>query len=107
MQIGLRFFAGDPSGFGDMVARLGGILVGYLIGCALGAWVIGRWLDCSGPFWAGLLGTVAAISLALPGLRLFSPDAMMLAWLLIWACGALGAVGGLWFARHRWHRAVV
>lgn len=101
MLIGLRFFAGDPSGFGDIVARLGGILVGYPLGCALGAWLVGRWLGGHGLFWAGLFGAYSGVGLVLLSFRLFPSGALVLAWLLVFAGGALGAVAGPRLAARR------
>ncbi|WP_129677597.1 hypothetical protein [Candidatus Chloroploca sp. Khr17] len=101
MLVGLRFFAGDPSGFGDIVARLGGILVGYPLGCALGAWLVGLWLGRRGPFWASLFGAYIGVGLVLLSFRLFPSGALVLAWLLVFACGALGAVTGSRLAARR------
>lgn len=70
MQIGLRFFAGDPAGFGDIVARIGGIVVGYPIGCTLGVWLTGRWIGWRGAFWASLLGAIAGGCVGVLGVRL-------------------------------------
>jgi hypothetical protein len=94
MLLGRRFFAGDPAGFGDIVASLGGIVVGYTLGSALGCWLVERLLGGRGALWAALIGSVAGVGLTLAGFRLFPSGQLILAWLLIFVCGAVGAVGG-------------
>ncbi|MFV9507655.1 MAG: hypothetical protein AB4911_24145 [Oscillochloridaceae bacterium umkhey_bin13] len=104
MEIGFRFFAGDPAGFGDIVARLGGILLGYPIGCGLGSWLVGRWRGLGSPFWASLVGAIAGVSLIFLFFILFPSGELVFGWLLIFACGAIGAVALPWLILRRKHK---
>lgn len=56
LNIGGRFFAGDPSGLGDIVARVAGAMLSYPLGVALGVSLIGRLLRQPGAVWAAILG---------------------------------------------------
>jgi len=92
--IGGRFFAGDSSGFRDVVAQIGGLLIGYPLGASAGAWLGGRLFGGHGAFWATLLGSSLGVGMMLLSVRLFSAGAVGVGWLLVFACGIAGAVAG-------------
>jgi CubicO group peptidase (beta-lactamase class C family) len=60
--------AADPAGFRDIVAMIGGVLIGYPLGVAGGTWLVGRLFGARGRLWATLLGAylgVGAVLIAL------------------------------------------
>lgn len=101
--IGWRLFAGDPAGFGDIVARIGGIVLGYPIGVAGGVWLVGRLLGRRAPLWAAGLGaaagagTILLIAPLLNGMLVFG-------WALLFALSLAGGVAGHQLAHRRARR---
>jgi hypothetical protein len=99
--VGGRFFAGDPSGFGDIVAQIGGLLLGYPFGASAGVWLGGRLFNGHGAFWATLLGSSLGIGILLLSARLFIDGAVGVGWLLVFACSLAGAVAGYHLSERR------
>lgn len=101
--IGGRFFAGDGQGFRDIVAMLGGILLGYPLGAAGGVWLAGRLLGRPAPLWAPAAGAALGVGLLLLVAPLLS-GAATLAWGLIFALSLAGALAGSHLAAARARR---
>lgn len=96
-MIGLRFFAGDPQGFGDIVAQITGMLLGYPPGVALGVWLVGRAFHRDGS-WVGaisgsVIGALLPLLFALAGLR----NQPLLLWAVFFTCALAGSVIGFYW----------
>ncbi|MEO7910247.1 MAG: hypothetical protein ABIV47_11410 [Roseiflexaceae bacterium] len=63
--IGARLFAGASDGWSDLIAALGGTIIGYTVGVSLGVYVIGRRLLGRGSYWRTLLGALIGAVLVL------------------------------------------
>lgn len=98
--IGWRYFAGDPAGFGDIVARIAGIILGYPIGVAAGIWLVGRLMGRPAPLWAAGLGAAAGAGLIV----LISPllnGMLVFGWGLLFVASLAGGIAGHHLAGRR------
>jgi hypothetical protein len=86
--------AADPAGFRDIVAMIGGVLIGYPLGVAGGVWLAGRLLGARGRVWATLLGAYGGVAVVLLAARLFVTGDFAVGWLLMIALGLAGACAG-------------
>lgn len=101
--LGGRFFAGDGQGFRDIIAMLGGLLLGYPLGATGGVWLAGRLLGRPAPLWAPAAGAALGVGLMLLVAPLLN-DAAPLAWGLIFALSLAGALAGHHLAAGRARR---
>jgi hypothetical protein len=84
----------DPAGFRDIVAMIGGVLIGYPLGVAGGAWLVGRLFGAHGRLWATLLGAYLGVGAMLLAARLFVTGDFLIGWLLMIALSLAGACAG-------------
>lgn len=92
--LGGRFGVADPAGFGDIVAMLAGLLLGFPLGASGGVWLSGRLLGGSGALWATLLGAYLGVGIGLIGVRLLPPGTGSAGWLFLIVLCLLGACAG-------------
>lgn len=86
--------ATDPSGFRDIVAMIGGVLIGYPLGVAGGVWLVGRLLGARGRLWAAMLGAYLGVGAVLLITRLLVTGDFFIGWLLMIVLGLAGACVG-------------
>jgi hypothetical protein len=93
--------AADPAGFRDVVAMIGGVLLGYPLGVGLGVWLVGRLLGARGRLWATMLGAYLGVGAVLLAARLFVTGDFLVGWLLMVALSLAGACAGYHMSRRR------
>jgi hypothetical protein len=91
----------EPGGLGDIVAMLGGMLLGFPLGAGVGVWFSGRLLGGQGALWRTLLGAYLGVGIGLIGARLLVYGNTSLGWLLLIALCLLGAGAGYYAQRRR------
>ncbi|NJN19305.1 MAG: hypothetical protein HC822_25175 [Oscillochloris sp.] len=94
LLIGRTYFAGDPSGFGDIVASLTGLIVGYPLGTAVGTWLAGRLLGRRGSLALALVGGYSAVGAMLVAGQIFWRTEIVIGWVLMALFGLIGAMAG-------------
>jgi hypothetical protein len=93
-SLGGRLVVADPAGFGDIVAMLGGLLLGFPLGVSGGVWASGRLLGGQGAVWATLLGAYLGVGIGIVGVRLLIYSSATAGWLLVIVLSLLGACAG-------------
>jgi len=89
----------DPSGgFRDIVAMIGGVLVGYPIGAAGGVWLTGRLFGSHGRLWATVLGALLGVGAVLLVARLLISGDFAIGWILMIVLGLAGASSGYYLS---------
>lgn len=99
--VGGRLVEPESGGFGDIVAMLSGILLGFSSGAGVGIWLSGRLLGAHGALWRTLLGAYLGVGIGLIGARLLVYGNTSLGWLLLFALSLLGACAGYYAQRRR------
>lgn len=99
--LGGRVVVPEPGGFGDIVAMLGGLLLGFPLGASVGVWFSGRLLGGQGALWRTLLGAYLGVGIGLLGAQLFMYGGTAIGWLLLVALSLLGACAGYYARRRR------
>jgi hypothetical protein len=92
MLIGRTFFAGDPAGFGDIVASLGGIILGAPLGAALGVSLAGRLIRGRQALWATLIGAYLGSWSMFALVQIFRNSEFLIAWGMFFVLGVVGAL---------------
>lgn len=98
MLIGRTFFAGDPAGFGDIVASLGGIVLGFPLGAALGVSLVGWLIRRRQAIWATLIGSFLGSWSMVALVQIFRNSEVLVAWGMFFLLGVLGAMLADWLA---------
>lgn len=91
MQIGRTFFAGDPAGFGDIVASIAGIALGHPLGVTIGVSLAGWMLRRTQAWWAALLGSFGAGWGILALFQLLRINELVIGWGLFFVLAVIGA----------------
>jgi hypothetical protein len=92
MVVGRTFFAGDPAGFGDIVASLGGIILGAPLGAALGVSLAGRLIRGRMALWAALIGAYLGSWSMFALVQIFRNSEFLIAWGMFFVLGVVGAL---------------
>lgn len=101
MVIGRTLFAGDPAGFGDIVASIGGIMLGFPLGAALGVTLLSRVMQRRTAFWATVIGGFSGSWSVFVLAQLLRTTELLAAWGLFFIFGVIGAMLADWLALRR------